>query len=130
MKRPQQHIPPIRKPDNTSAKTDLQKSETFAEHLATVFHLIPPSISNTHEEAILQQLNTPYQMALLLLKIHVQELEHIIQTDTHSTKAPEYDFITGKLLKELPRKVLEQSRKYIIRFSDLNIFLTTGRLGK
>jgi len=59
MKRPRQHITPIRKPDNTWAKTDLQKAETFAEHLTTVLRPLPPSLPNTHEEAILQQLNTP-----------------------------------------------------------------------
>jgi hypothetical protein len=43
-------------------------------------------------------------MAPPLLKIHIQEVEHIIQSDTHPTKAPKYDLTTGKLLKELPRK--------------------------
>jgi len=45
-------------------------------------------------------------MATLLQQIHVQEVEHIIQSDTYPTKAPGYDLITGKLLKELPRKGL------------------------
>jgi hypothetical protein len=101
---PQQHTPPIRKPDNTWAKTDLQKAETFANYLATVFRPLPTPLPNTHEGAILQQLNTPHQMAPPLLKIRVQEVEHIIRSDTHPTKAPGYDLITGKLLKELPRK--------------------------
>jgi hypothetical protein len=69
-------------------------------------------------------------MAPPLLKIRVKEVEHIIQSDTHPTKAPEYDLITGKLLKELPKKVSEQSRKYITRISDLITSLAIGRLGK
>ena len=38
LKRPQQHIPPIRKSDGSWARTDKQQAETFAEHLAMVFH--------------------------------------------------------------------------------------------
>jgi hypothetical protein len=45
-------------------------------------------------------------MAKPLLQIRVQEVENIIQSDTHPTKAPGYYLITGKLLKELPRKGL------------------------
>jgi hypothetical protein len=48
LKRPQHHIPPIRKPNNTWARTEEQKAETFAEHLETVFSPInnnyPPSM--------------------------------------------------------------------------------------
>jgi hypothetical protein len=43
-------------------------------------------------------------MAPPLLKTRVKEVEQIIQRDTHPTKAPGNDLITGKLLKELPRK--------------------------
>ena len=104
LKRPQQHIPPIRKPDDTWARTDKQKAETFAEHLASVFRPLPPQLSNTIEDDILQQLDTSHQMAPPLSKIRVQKVEYIIQCDTHPTKAPGCDLITGKILKELPRK--------------------------
>jgi len=104
LKCPQQHIPPVRKPDDTWAWTDKQKAETFAEHLATVYRPLPPQLPNTIEDDILQQLDTPHQMAPPLSKIHVQEVEYIIRCDTHPTKAPGYDLITGKILKELPRK--------------------------
>ena len=63
LKRPQQHIPPIRKPEDISARTDKQKAETFAGHLATVFRTLPPQLPNTIEDDILQQLDTPHQMA-------------------------------------------------------------------
>jgi len=38
-----------------------------------------------------------------MAKIRIQEVEHIIQRNTHPFKTPGYDLITGKVLKELPR---------------------------
>jgi hypothetical protein len=43
-------------------------------------------------------------MALLLKKVRLHEVVQVIQYKTHSTKAPGYDLITGKILKELSRK--------------------------
>jgi hypothetical protein len=46
-------------------------------------------------------------MALPLSKIGIKEVEQIIKRDTHPTKAPGYDLITGNILKELPKKGLQ-----------------------
>jgi hypothetical protein len=105
LKRPQQHIPPIRKPNNTWARMEEQKAETFAEHLATVFS--PHELPTINEDTVLQQLNTPHQMALPLSKICTKEAEQTIKRDTHPTKAPGYDLFTGKILKGLPKKGLQ-----------------------
>jgi exonuclease III len=107
LKRPQHHVPPIRKPNNTWARTEEQKAETFAEHLETVFSPHKQQLPTINDDTILQQLNIPHQMALPLSKIRIQELEQIIKRDTHPTKAPGYDLITGKILKELPKKGLQ-----------------------
>jgi hypothetical protein len=77
LKRPQQHIPPICKADNTWARYDIQKADTFAEHLETVFRPHPASQPSTSEITILPHLTTPYQMATQVQKIRVQEVENI-----------------------------------------------------
>jgi hypothetical protein len=46
-------------------------------------------------------------MALPLTKIRIEEVEQIIKSDTHPTKAPGYDLITGKILKELPKNGIQ-----------------------
>jgi hypothetical protein len=103
---------------------------TFAEHLATVFRPHPPPLPNTHEEAILKQLNIPHQMTTPLRKIRVQEVEHIIQSDTRPNKAPGYDLITGKLLKELPRTGLRAITQIFNAIFRLEYFPCHWKLGQ
>jgi hypothetical protein len=104
MKHPQQHVPPLQLHNDTWARTDKQKSTAFAEHLATVFHPFPSQSTAMDEQTILHELNAPHQMALPLKKIRLHEVVQVIQYKTNPTKAPGYDLITGKILKELSRK--------------------------
>ena len=68
-------------------------------------------------------------MAPRLLKIQVQEVEHIIQSDTNPTKAPGYDLITGKLLKELPRKGIRAITQIYNAIFRLKYFPTHWKIG-
>ena len=69
-------------------------------------------------------------MAPRLLKIQVQEVEHIIQSDTNPTKAPGYDLITGKLLKELPRKGIRAITQIYNAIFRLEYFPTHWKIGQ
>ncbi|XP_018405166.1 PREDICTED: RNA-directed DNA polymerase from mobile element jockey-like, partial [Cyphomyrmex costatus] len=51
-KRPQQHIPPIRKPDGKWARNEFEKSKLFAEYLSDVFKPLPREISIQEEQEL------------------------------------------------------------------------------
>jgi hypothetical protein len=104
LKRPQHHIPPLPRPDNTWIRTDEQKANTFAQHLSSVFHPYPSQSAPEEEGEILHDLDIQHQMALPLQNIRISEVTDIIHHSTHPSKAPGYDLITGQILKELPPK--------------------------
>jgi hypothetical protein len=106
MKRPQRHIPPIGINHNTWARTDKQKSAAFAEHFASVFQPFPFQLSVTEEETVYNDLNAPHQMALPMKKICINDFKNVIQYKINPKKAPGYDLITGKILKERFQKGL------------------------
>jgi hypothetical protein len=68
LKQPRHHIPPLRLQNNTWARTDEQKTTTFAHHLSTVFHPFPSQPTTEDKDHIMQELCSPYQMALPLKK--------------------------------------------------------------
>ena len=104
MKHPPQHISPLQLCDNTWARTDKQKATAFAEHLTTVFSPFPSQLTASDEELILHKIHAPHQMAFPLKKIRSHEVVQIIHRQTHPTKSPGYDLITGRILKELSHK--------------------------
>ena len=69
-------------------------------------------------------------MVTPLRKIRLQEVEHIIHSDTHPTKAPGYYLITGKLLKELPRKGLRAITQILIAIFRFEYFPCHWKIGK
>jgi len=64
LKQPQHHIPPLRLQNNIWARTDEQKATNFAHHLSIVFRPFPSQATKEEEDNIMQELSTPYQMAL------------------------------------------------------------------
>jgi hypothetical protein len=65
------------------------------------------------------------------LIINRSVIERIIQRDSHPTKAPAYDLITGKILQELPRKGLRaitQIHKAIFRLEYFPCHWKTGQI--
>jgi len=96
-------ILPIRKADGSWAKSDDEKAMTYADHLQQVF--IPHHLPNPTDAAISAFLDVPCQMSLPIKpfssKEVVEALAHIIVC-----KAPGYYLISGKVLKELPKKAV------------------------
>jgi hypothetical protein len=105
MKQPKQHIPPILRLDGTWAKSDLEKSEAFAEYFAGVFKPNSPNV-NPSDLEILEYLDTPNQLELPIKPFMPAEVKDIIKNNLNAKKSPGYDLITGKILKELPLKGL------------------------
>jgi hypothetical protein len=82
------------------------------------------------EETINNDLNAPHQMVLPMKKIRINEDKNVINTKSIQKKAPGYDLITGKILKELPKKVSEQYHKFIMLHYKPNISLVNGKWDK
>lgn len=106
IKNPQQPIPPIRTSDGNWAKSSKDKAKLFAEHLTKVFTPLPQEASKNEEDVINHYLKAPLQMEMPIKKITTKEVYNIMQKDLNAKKAPGYDLITGKILKELPDKAL------------------------
>ncbi|CAH2106803.1 unnamed protein product [Euphydryas editha] len=98
LKRPTASNPPIRRMDGSWAKSDSEKGEAFAHHLAKVF-LPNPSKANSKE--LTDFLDQPYQLDLPIERIKKSEVIETIK-NLKQNKAPGYDLITAKVLRELP----------------------------
>jgi Reverse transcriptase (RNA-dependent DNA polymerase) len=75
---------------------------TFAEHLENVFKPFPTEISPEEEIFIQQVIEAPYQMDFLIEPFKIAEIRSVIAINLNPKKAPGYDLVTGKILKELP----------------------------
>jgi hypothetical protein len=121
LKHPKLQISPIRNPDSSWARKDLQKAIAFAHHLCSVFKPHPPSNSEPNPEP--EKENNPLSTTLTsmikpLRKTNSREVENIIQHNIKNKKAPGYDLITGEILKNLTHKglnILTQIYNAIIR---------------
>lgn len=99
LNQPQIAIPPIRSGTTSWARSDSEKAEVFAKHLASVFQ------PNEGEEDTLidEVLNQDFQLDLPLKPTSPREIHRRIkELETH--KAPGFDLITPRILKELPRR--------------------------
>lgn len=106
LKQPQQYIPPIRNnaiENSEWARTDKDKADMFANHLADVFQPFPSIITPDEEATIINFLETPFQMDLPIKKFKITEVKNVI-SELKDKKAPGFELITGKILKELPDK--------------------------
>lgn len=102
--RPTASIPPIKNLDDTWARSDKEKADTFADHLATVFST-PQPIGNNDDTEIASFLDVPCQMSLPLRPFSPAEVSRQIKL-ANPRKAPGYDLIVGEVLQNLPRKAL------------------------
>jgi len=95
-------IPPLRKPDLSWARSNMEKTNHFAQHLAKVFAPHPKNNSNDEMEAYL---DIPCQLSPTLIAFSSTQVRQVIkQLNPH--KAPGYDLIDGTVLKTLPRKAI------------------------
>lgn len=106
LKQQQQHIPPIRDSNSKWARNNKEKVIMFANHLSNVFMPFPSTISLDANKEIEDFLAAPFQMDLPIKNFKQQEIQSIIN-EMSVKKAPGFDLITSKILKELPIKGLK-----------------------
>lgn len=105
LKQPQLHIPPIRTTTGEWARTDTEKVEAFAKHLSNVFQPFVDTVIQEEEE-ISEQLEAPFQLSPPIKAFSPGEIVTMIKRKLSAKKSPGFDLITGRLLKELPRKAI------------------------
>lgn len=101
LKRPQQHIPPVKRSNGEWARTDMEKANAFAEHLQETFKPYPSQITNEQNSDIINFLDAPFQMNKPIKKFSVREVAKVIRNEVNPKKTPGYDLVTGKMLQEL-----------------------------
>lgn len=79
----------------------MEKAKVFAEHLQEVFTSHPYEGPAEYEIKILRNLNTPLLSEVSAIKFTRTEVMVVVK-NLNCKKAPGYDPITGKILKELP----------------------------
>uniref|UniRef100_A0A1B6IY88 Reverse transcriptase domain-containing protein n=1 Tax=Homalodisca liturata TaxID=320908 RepID=A0A1B6IY88_9HEMI len=81
-----------------------EESEAFAEYFTSVFKSNDAFVNK--EEVIHKYLDSPLQLDFPLRKFKPSEVCSIITHNLNPHTSPGCDSITGKILKELPRKVI------------------------
>lgn len=104
LKQPQKCNPPIRKNGGGWARNNEDKAARFAEHLEAVFQPHETEATEADENAIKEYLDVPLQMELPTKPFTIAEVSMTIQKDLNARKAPGYELISGKILKELPEE--------------------------
>jgi hypothetical protein len=92
---------PLRTPQGTWARSNLEKAQAFADHLASVFQPHPPGPDPAADEPLHQLLETPYQLDLPIPRLTRTEIQTAILS-LHPKKSPGYDLITSQILQALP----------------------------
>jgi hypothetical protein len=92
---------PIRTSPGTWARSNAEKAQAFAHHLATVFKPHPSDPNSTPEATLTPLLETPFQLEPPVTRLKRSEVQSII-TNLPTNKYPGYDLITSRTLKELP----------------------------
>jgi hypothetical protein len=88
-------------PQGTWGRTNADKVQTFANHLASVFQPHPPEPDSLPEDTLTSFLETPCQLEPLIQHLKRSEVQAIFK-NLPLKKSPGYDLMTGKILKELP----------------------------
>lgn len=102
LKRPKQHIPPLRTPTGGWAKMSCEKAELFAKYLSEVFKPNDSSMLGFENE-IDSAINSDQQLSLPLKNVTPGEVRKTLR-NLKSKKAPGFDLITAEVLVQLPRK--------------------------
>lgn len=96
-------MPPIRDQNGKWARNDKEKATVFAKHLTNIFKPFPPTRSQSDETKITNFLDAPFQMDVPIKKFKIRDIESLIN-QLSLKKAPGFDLITSKMLKEMPIK--------------------------
>jgi hypothetical protein len=98
LKKVTQTSTPLWTPQGTWARTNVDKAQAFANHLATVFQPHPPEPNSLPDDTLTSLLETPFQ---LKPPVHCLKVQAILN-NLPPKKSLGYDLMTGKTLKELP----------------------------
>jgi hypothetical protein len=90
---------PLRTSQGTWARSSIEKTHAFAEHLAKVFQSNPSEIE-PEEEALTQLLETPYQLEPPINHFKTDEVHGVINS-LNPKKSSGYGLITGKFLSDV-----------------------------
>lgn len=93
--------PPLRRPDQTWAKTDIEKADLFSEHLSNVFKPNDTAQDQGFRESVNEELNSPMPLSLPPKTFSVKQVLDAIKK-LPLRKSPGYDLITAEVLRELP----------------------------
>ncbi|KAH9637791.1 hypothetical protein HF086_017569 [Spodoptera exigua] len=93
LKRPKDHVSPLRKQDGSWAKSEVEKATAFAEHLKQVFTPLPSSDPDKDYD-ITDYLQSPNQLCFPLKAVRPGEIKNLTPK-----KAPGYDLLDSVLLK-------------------------------
>jgi hypothetical protein len=104
LKQQTQRIPQIRNADQTWARGEKEKANTFAGHLEKTIKPNDLPKNEGLETKINKALKEPLQIIQPIKFLTPKEIRNIIREDLNPRKAPGYDLITGRILKEMPRK--------------------------
>jgi hypothetical protein len=110
---------PLRTPQGTGERSNVKTAHTFAKHLANGFQPHPSGHEPEEQEALIQLLETPYQLEPPINSLKRAEVQEVINS-LKPKKSSGYDLITGKILKELPTIAI----KYLTQL--FNAALLTG----
>jgi hypothetical protein len=91
----------LRTSQGTWARSNVEKAHAFAKHLADIFQPHPSESEPQEEKAIIQLLESPYQLELPIKRFKRAEVQEVI-SNLNPKKSLGYNLITGKILKELP----------------------------
>jgi len=102
-RRPSTHIPPILCDDRTWCITNDDKAASFASYLSQVFTALKAHPTSTLDDQIQTYLDSACPMSLPIYPFsHTEILAEISRISPH--KAPGFDLLTGRILKELPKE--------------------------
>jgi hypothetical protein len=110
--------PPLQTAQGTWARTNIDKAQTFAKHLAFVFQPNPSNNSTEEEEPIISLLESPYQLEPPPQRFKQSEIQTVINNLFPKT-SPGYSLITGKILQELPPAAI----KFITQLFNASLIL-------
>lgn len=99
------HSSAIKMENGEWAKSDIEKASTFGAYLSKVFQPFPRTVSELEENHITDSIHIPFVKDEHLKPIRKTEVQQAIKMLAHN-KAPGYDLITPKILKELPYKAV------------------------
>jgi hypothetical protein len=101
---------PLRTPQGTWARTNADKAQAFANHLASVFQPHPPEPHSLPKDTLTSFLETPFQLEPPYSTPQMIRGASNIK-NLPPKKYPGYDLMTGKILKELPTLCIQYSSR-------------------